>query len=941
MNKRKRMKKALSLLLSALLVFSLLPIGLLAEEETEETVAGTAEESTIIETAESPAEDLISEKPEEPETGEPDSESSEEDYEETGEPLEEPSSPEEPEKEELFEDGTDVNPEEASPEDSGPEEAPEMEPAFVSDDPQDKIADSEEAEFSVEPDTEMPDENPAEFAEGEDQVPDSSQSEETQDSKEELLEAEDTLLPSESEDSPISDELLEIDAEPASGLDSVLAEYGYAYIRVKGETPVFSLSSCNEADHFFTITDGILLVTSLLERENGNVLRVWYVSEDRFICAYVRAEDFGEMPLTDEEIESLSRETPCEVVYADVGELLAFVVEGESLETPVSEEEPESVASVGSFVGVTIDTRAFTQVDDTADENEGDFFDGYFIRSAPVRIESIQKDSSGRVWYEISYLMGPEESGLYYNTILATTWVLAEETEATEKTKHEPTDYAFDEVPLLSAGPMLRAFSPTDMSGFTLKSHSGGITTFSVGQTGLYATSGHDNEYPQLAKSAEDGTMYATPHYLGGNIVYCLEHTMDSPAVRDNPAGPYSIVDIAGYKSTPGYSRIIFKDRTLHAIGWIMKHSWPFQVLNRTDTYNNQWTRVAAQFAMRTLIQEIEGDEYVRDYWEMDDFYATKEGAPAVYLKYARWLAENAITRGRITGKITVSNQTITQSGSTYTGKAKLTTDADLMRIKKSAGTVKGNTAGSDDTYYYLNSGDTISITSKKVPFSVAVGSVSDEDEEANFVIGIPNADIQKIIIPQYGLPPAIQSTTLTFQMPEGSVTVIKIEPEDGIPLPGAVFELLSGNTVVATQSTGSDGTTTFTNLTPGTFTVREKTAPAGYALPAVNTQSVTVTGGETSSLVFMDSLITGRIRIVKTDSITGEPLAGAVFTVTRLSVPTGFDSSLIGTLVATLTTNSNGIAETGLLLWGEYRIEETGVPEGYAGSVTQTVWIQ
>ena len=90
-----------------------------------------------------------------------------------------------------------------------------------------------------------------------------------------------------------------------------------------------------------------------------------------------------------------------------------------------------------------------------------------------------------------------------------------------------------------------------------------------------------------------------------------------------------------------------------------------------------------------------------------------------------------------------------------------------------------------------------------------------------------------------------------------------------------------------------------------------------------------------------MDSLITGRIRIVKTDSITGEPLAGAVFTVTRLSVPTGFDSSLIGTVVATLTTNSNGIAETDLLLWGEYRIEETGVPEGYAGSVTQTVWIQ
>ena len=45
MNKRKRMKKALSFLLSALLVFSLLPVSLLAEEETEEIVAKTAVES--------------------------------------------------------------------------------------------------------------------------------------------------------------------------------------------------------------------------------------------------------------------------------------------------------------------------------------------------------------------------------------------------------------------------------------------------------------------------------------------------------------------------------------------------------------------------------------------------------------------------------------------------------------------------------------------------------------------------------------------------------------------------------------------------------------------------------------------------------------------------------------------------------------------------------
>ena len=36
------------------------------------------------------------------------------------------------------------------------------------------------------------------------------------------------------------------------------------------------------------------------------------------------------------------------------------------------------------------------------------------------------------------------------------------------------------------------------------------------------------------------------------------------------------------------------------------------------------------------------------------------------------------------------------------------------------------------------------------------------------------------------------------------------------------------------------------------------------------------------------------------------------------------------GKVVATLTTNAQGIAETGLLPWGEYKITETGVPDGY-----------
>lgn len=46
--------------------------------------------------------------------------------------------------------------------------------------------------------------------------------------------------------------------------------------------------------------------------------------------------------------------------------------------------------------------------------------------------------------------------------------------------------------------------------------------------------------------------------------------------------------------------------------------------------------------------------------------------------------------------------------------------------------------------------------------------------------------------------------------------------------------------------------------------------------------------------------------------------------------------------MVATLTTNAQGIAETGLLPWGEYKITETGVPDGYLDAgYTANAWIK
>ena len=82
-------------------------------------------------------------------------------------------------------------------------------------------------------------------------------------------------------------------------------------------------------------------------------------------------------------------------------------------------------------------------------------------------------------------------------------------------------------------------------------------------------------------------------------------------------------------------------ESTLHAIGWVLRHTYPFMVIDDDDPDNETWSRVAGQFAIRQVIRELEGPQYVRDYWNMDNFYRASGQAPGVYLEYARWLAAN------------------------------------------------------------------------------------------------------------------------------------------------------------------------------------------------------------------------------------------------------------------------------------------------------------
>lgn len=619
---------------------------------------------------------------------------------------------------------------------------------------------------------------------------------------------------------------------------------------------------------------------------------------------------------------------------------LPDVTEEPIAETPVVPKH----ANPGDYIGVTEETHVFSEMDGSASEEEySEMYLGSFVQSATVQVLSVEMDEESHIWYQVRFLYGDAfPNGTLKWTDYATAWVLAAETRAPEADVCTATDYAFS-VEFLDMFRDVQLYA-TPMDGFSLKNIHGSIGGFYAWQQGLYGSSGKDSAYPQIAKSASHGTIYATPHYLEGFTVFCLEHTLSGPGEgsgsNQTEKGPYVLVDLDAFVNHPssgGASGVRFSAKTMHALGWVLRHTYPFMALDRSDANNETWSRVSGQFAMREVIKQLEGSQCVRGYWDMDRFYAFRGGAPAVYLTYARWLAENGIAHASISGKITVSNQSIRQTGGGYVGTMTLTTDADLIRIPKSAGIVGGNSGGSDADYYYARSGDTVTVQSSQSRFAVFMESVSSDTEEARFLVGVPSVSIQKVLVPVYGAPYSLQSTSVSFELSYGDVTVTK-KSSDGVLLRDAVFELCAGNgTVLATAVTDAKGIAVFTGVAPGTYQVREKTAPQGYHLAAAASQNITVTAGVNTNVTFTNERIQGMIRIIKTDALTGKPLPGVVFTVTRLTCPASDNAADVGQTVAIITTNADGIAQTRELPWGQYKITETGVPDGYIDDEFET----
>ena len=285
-----------------------------------------------------------------------------------------------------------------------------------------------------------------------------------------------------------------------------------------------------------------------------------------------------EEPMEDPEKEPEPVEEPVEEPEKEP-ETIEEPVEEPVEEEPV-EEEPEELPphQAGDFVQVTKDTWVFTDMDKTEEASriKSDLFVGVFVRDAVVQIKEVLRDDNGDYWYKVQYLYGDVfKDGSLKWTAYGTVFVLAKETVDTEKTSCTVTDYAYTRDQLMqrtsSGRKALRSFSPTAMDGFRLKEIHVNLGSFEAWQSGLNGSSGKDSDYPQIAKSSAHGTIYATPHYLAGFEVYCLEHTQDGPGEGSGsnqaPKGPYVLVDMDTFSNTSaggGVTGVRFSEKTMH-----------------------------------------------------------------------------------------------------------------------------------------------------------------------------------------------------------------------------------------------------------------------------------------------------------------------------------------------------------------------------------------
>ena len=174
-----------------------------------------------------------------------------------------------------------------------------------------------------------------------------------------------------------------------------------------------------------------------------------------------------------------------------------------------------------------------------------------------------------------------------------------------------------------------------------------------------------------------------------------------------------------------------------------------------------------------------------------------------------------------------------------------------------------------------------------------------------------------------------------------GQFKIIKSNQSDNSKLAGATFELTDANNNTIYRTSGNDGELSFTNLAPGSYTLKETRAPKDfvqsekrwtvnvYSDGSVRITQIGLAGSDESYFGNNENIIImpvsnkpsgAEFRVYKKDS-GGKPLQGAKFVIKNKE---GAEVTKPG------ESNANGLVEFKDLTQGTYIIEESQAPKGY-----------
>ena len=151
---------------------------------------------------------------------------------------------------------------------------------------------------------------------------------------------------------------------------------------------------------------------------------------------------------------------------------------------------------------------------------------------------------------------------------------------------------------------------------------------------------------------------------------------------------------------------------------------------------------------------------------------------------------------------------------------------------------------------------------------------------------------------------------------------------DEKLVLPGAEFRILGGG-LDERYTTGADGLTKLITLPIGEYTLTEMKAPEGYVINgagrhiSVKADGIYLDGdklGEGEAITIRNAPVNFKLRLVKVDADTNQPLANVAFI---LKGEDGGTHSLI--------TGSDGTTDTISLAPGKYTLSEVAAADGYA----------